>query len=420
MTKIFKNSLFISGGLIVGRVIGYIRELLIAYNFGADSVSDRVVLILVIPEMMTNILATGLAVKVIVPRLAGLSKEKETIFLQDSWQKILILISLGFFSFNIYSFFYFNRDLFYLLLFSTLAVFPNGILAIASSYLIFKERFVAQSFSNIIFNSIATLFIFFGATLELITVGFFFASLARLVVVVFDAKSSGLDLSIFKKFKALKSGVEISSSNLLYSFLGGSIIFINPLITRFAASSLQEGAVSIISYAEKLYFLPLSIIVTPYVLASFPSMSKSYNDSRLLLSWNKILPIAYISMIVAFFCFLMSKYLVNITFGITGMGQETIRIIEKTFLAYLPAMFFSGLSLAFTNIFFIYRKERLLLVMALLSVIFNCIGCWLVIVYGWSVVSLAFVYSIVSMIVFLLQLTSLIFFRGEYHGIDGN
>jgi peptidoglycan biosynthesis protein MviN/MurJ (putative lipid II flippase) len=83
-------------------------------------------------------------------------------------------------------------------------------------------------------------------------------------------------------------------------------------------------------------------------------------------------------------------------------------LIEKTFIGYLPSLVFSSCSLILTNILFAAKQEKWVFISAMFSVILNIIGNGAVVYLHGSIVELAYVTSMVSFIVFCLQIFSLI------------
>lgn len=408
--KIFKNSLLLSAGLLLGRGVGYVRELLIAHKYGADSFSDNLILALTLPELMSNILATGLAVKIIIPRLQGIEEEAIPDFLNACWMKILKLSFLGFLLFNAFSLFHFPVSVFGIIALSSLAIFPNAMSATAGAFLTFKERFLSQSTSNVVFNLVATASIFFLDTLPFITMGFVMASIVRFYWVWREASKNLVSMRIFKFWGKTTGHHSLDSKAVIYSLFGGSIILINPIINRLAATNLNAGTVSLLSYAEKLYLLPLTIFITPYVMASFPSLSKMIGTEKKLMSvaWKRIYPAMGVSTLIAISCYFLSPFIVKYSYGFTSLAGISLDLIEKTFIGYLPSLVFSSCSLILTNILFAAKQEKWVFISAMFSVILNIIGNGAVVYLHGSIVELAYVTSMVSFIVFCLQIFSLI------------
>ncbi len=217
-------------------------------------------------------------------------------------------------------------------------------------------------------------------------------------------------MKIFKFWGMTKGHHSLDSKAIIYSLFGGSIILINPIINRIAATSLSEGTVSLLSYAEKLYLLPLTIFISPYIMASFPSLSRLVGADKKLrsIASKRLYPAVGVSASIALGCFVLSPFIVRYSYGFTSLPSSSLELIQKSFVGYLPSLVFSSCSLILTNILFAAKQEKWVFISAIFSVVLNVVGNGAVILFGGSIVELAYVTSIVSFIVLCQQMFSLI------------
>jgi peptidoglycan biosynthesis protein MviN/MurJ (putative lipid II flippase) len=150
--------------------------------------------------------------------------------------------------------------------------------------------------------------------------------------------------------------------------------------------------------------------MTPYVMASFPSLSRQIVlESKLFkIAQKSLVPAIAVSSLVAISCYFLSSYIVKYSYGFTDLTPLSLKTIEKSFIGYMPCLIFSSCSLILTNIFFAAKEEKLVFISAVLSVTLNFLGNLSVIYFKGSIVDLAYVTSIVSLIVFCQQVFSLI------------
>lgn len=392
---------------------------MIAGEFGASDMSDSVILALTLPELMSSILATGIASQFIVPRLQKVNSRSVNDFLNEAWRKFALISFLGFFLFNFFSLFYFETNVFVILAISSLAILPNTMSAITSAYLSFHEKFLSQSTSNIIFNIVATTSILVGTSLFFIASGFLFAAVLRFFWIWRDAFRMSVPLAVFSPFGS-NLHTDLKLKSLLIALFGGSIAMVNPMVDRLVASSLIAGSVSILSYAEKLYILPISVFIAPYMLSSFPTLSRhQINPGRLI--FKMTFPVLGFSFLLAVGGYLFSEIIVGYSYGLTGISNFDQILIRNTFIAYLPSLIFTSCSMLFVNIFFSLQLEKVIMIFAILSVVLNAAGDFLVIYFNGSSVHLALVTSLVSLTVFLYQFLFLFFTDiRKNNGIHGN
>ncbi|MFP5457924.1 MAG: lipid II flippase MurJ [Bacteriovoracia bacterium] len=408
--KVMRNSALLSVGLLVGRCVGYVRELIISSKFGAGTASDQVILSLTLPELMSSMLATGLAVKLIVPRLHGLGPNDELAYLNHAWRKVFRLALIGFGVFVPLSFWAYGSSLAPLLVFSAVSIGFNSMTAITSSFLHKRESFFSQATSNLAFNVVATTGIFLSNNI-LIIIGFFIlASLARFQWVWREAKNLGATFKIFRFSEAGHVGRPITTKSLVFAFVGASMPVMTPLVNRLFASVLPPGTVSILSYAEKLYVLPLTLLIGPVMTASFPGLVSEikgvgFDFKKFMMKTLK--PAGLISALIVF-CYLLAPYIVAYSYGLTGISVEVQRHVTDAFVGFLPCLLFSAFSMFTSNILFSLEREATVFLTAAIALALNLMMSWLATIYGSSAASLAYAASISAFVLFVVQLQFLV------------
>jgi putative peptidoglycan lipid II flippase len=411
LNNIFKNSILLSAGIFGGRLLGYLRELLISQRFGAGQASDTVVLALTLPELMSSILSTGVAANVLVPRLHRIDPQGIIPLLISAWAKISSLLIICFVAFSLFTYFYFPQGKVIILIWASLAILPNGMTGLIYAYLSYKERFLGQSLGNIMFNLVATLGLFLFPTIGAIVTGFILASMARFWLTWKETKGE-LPFSMwFRSATNALPEIQLTKRLFLVSIGGSSLQLLNPIVDRILAINLQEGAVTLLSYAEKIYMLPVSVVITPYIVASFPLLSREIEGGadieRAKIIGHLKMPFL-ISCIITLPIFFIPDLLIQYSFGLTGLDFENQRELAKILQAYSPTIIFSSCSLVLTNIFFSLKKERLVLVSTFISVVMNFLGDMAVVKFGGRAVHIALVTSAVSLTTFLIQTNTLL------------
>jgi putative peptidoglycan lipid II flippase len=328
------NSLILSAGILLGRLSGYIRELIIAYKFEVSVQADNIILMLTIPDILNNLLAAGAISGILIPLLSKDKYIAET--LAEFTKKLFIitfifyilLVSIIFVLYDIY--------IFGILTISLLSIFPNIFTFISSSYLQYEKRFKAQSLNTLVFNVIVILFLLLSFQGYLFAMGVVIASILRMLWITYDLRFTNITIkSLFVK----SSKVSIRYKLLIFMIFANGLIFINPMIDKIFASFLDEGSVSILSYAEKIYLLPVSVFLTTYAVAMFPDLSKmvtnneTHEINNLLkksISFN-----IFISFIVALFLYIFSYEIVSIFYSIANIKDENLQLIANILDGYV-------------------------------------------------------------------------------------
>jgi len=368
--KILINSLILSIGILLGRFSGYIRELIIAYKFEVSIEADNIILMLTIPDLVNNLLSAGVISGILIPllnkheKLEGIISEfvKKLFFICLSLY--IVVISIIFFIFEFY--------LFGLMSISLLSIFPNIIAFVTSSYLQYEQRFKAQSLNTLVFNIVIIIFLFLGLYSYLFAIGVVIASIARMLWITRDLKNTNLDIKStfnFKKENKIKYRI------FIFMIFSNGIIFILPMIDKLFASKLLDGSVAILSYAEKIYLLPVSVFLTTYAVAMFPNLSKLVNEGKLFEVNNTLKKSIVLNIVVsAFFVLVMyifSLEIVTLLYSLVGVKADNLFLISETLNSYLIAMLFAGTNSILLNLFFANKWYNKLIYYTIIMLLFK-------------------------------------------------
>jgi peptidoglycan biosynthesis protein MviN/MurJ (putative lipid II flippase) len=349
--KILINSLILSIGILLGRFSGYIRELIIAYKFEVSIEADNIILMLTIPDLLNNLLSAGVISGLLIPLLGKHEKVEEII---SEFVRKLFYICLFLYLFVIsIIFFIYEFYLFSVMSISLLSIFPNIITFLSSSYLQYEQRFKAQSLNTLIFNIVIICFLLIGFHSYLFAIGVILASIVRMVWIINDLKYTKIDIKSF--FKTSQNKI-LKYRIIIFMIFSNGIVFILPMIDKLFASKLVDGSVAILSYAEKIYLLPVSVFLTTYAVAMFPSLTKLIKDSKYeevnrTLKKSMVLNI-FVSFIFVLFIFIFNIEIVDLFYGLVGVKTENILLISQTLEAYLGAMLLAGSNSILLNLFF--------------------------------------------------------------------
>jgi len=355
LTKnILVNSLILSVGILIGRLSGYIRELIIAYKFEVSSQADNIILMLTIPDLLNNLLAGGAISGILIPLLSKNEKIEEIL---TDFNKKLFIVFLVLYLFVV-SIIFFVHDfyIFSLLAISLLAIFPNIFTFISSSYLQYEKRFKAQSLNTLVFNIVIIAFLLLGFQNYLFALGVIIASIARMVWISYDLRFTPIAIKSFF-IQKVESGIKYKL--LIFMIFANGLIFINPMIDKLFASFLQEGSVAILSYSEKIYLLPVSVFLTTYAVAMFPDLSKMVINKDSL-NINKLLKKSItfnlsISLVIAIIIYIFSYDIVDLFYSIANVKDTNILLISNVLNGYLLSLVFAGTNSILLNIFFAYK-----------------------------------------------------------------
>jgi putative peptidoglycan lipid II flippase len=276
----------------LSRIMGLVRDAVIAFFFGASSMADAFYVAFRIPNLLRRLTAEGALTISFIPvftehleesRSAG--KRAASVIFTYLLLFLLILVILGIlfapYLVRLIAYgFVDSPEKFELTVFLTRLMFPYILLvslaALAMGILNSLKRFAAPAAAPILLN----ICIILGAvilshrfnepTLGL-AVGVLIGGLSQIALQVPFLKKEGLvpgiDFNILHP--ALKSLVKL----MLPATFGVAVYQVNVLIVTLFASFLPRGSVSYLWYADRVTEFPLGIFAIAIATASLPSLS---------------------------------------------------------------------------------------------------------------------------------------------------
>ena len=286
------------GGLtMVSRVLGFIRDILIAAALGSGPVADAFFVAFRFPNLFRRLFGEGAFNAAFVPlfakRLEGEGKSSAIVFAEQALSGLLFVLLVlsaicmvampwlmavlapGFISDPA------KYDLSVLL---TQIAFPYllfmSLVALLSGVLNSMNRFTAAAAAPVLLNVILITAIAAAIWLGwsekpgagiILSVGVFLAGLAQLALLWLATRRAGVHLRLTRPryTSDMKQLVNLGIPGLI----SGGITQINIVIGTIIAS-LQAGAVSYLYYADRLYQLPLGIVGVAIGVVLLPELSR--------------------------------------------------------------------------------------------------------------------------------------------------
>ncbi|VEJ09834.1 lipid II flippase MurJ [Actinobacillus delphinicola] len=399
LKKIIQNSLILSIGLLLGRFSGFFREIIIARKLGIGEVSDQIILMLAIPDLLNGLLITGAVSAILIPTLARFPEETLNI-INEFTKKLLIITILSYIIISVILFKFYNGILFFSLILSLLSVFPNIFSFISSSYLQYEKRFTKQSLGTLVFNSIIIISLLLGAIKIYLAVGIIIASTGRMLWIMSDLKHA-----TYKKIFNLKfynNKIFISYSILIFMIIANGLVFIQPSIDKIFSSFMTKGSLSIFSYAEKIYLLPVSVFLTTYAIVLFSDAARLIAEKYFIqahqLLIKSILLNIIISLLVAIVMYYYSHEIVSIIFFSANFSKENIDEISHILIGFLPVVVFAGTNSMLLKMLFSYEKYNIIMYFSIFIIILKVILDLLLVIFNISIYYMAISTSFLSIV----------------------
>ena len=380
---------------LISRLLGYLRDILIAIFLGTGALADVLFVAFRIPNTFRRLFSEGTFNAAFVPSYSSeiLRGKKQSnkfannvfnilflglfflVFLVQIFMPIFVsIIAPGFIddvekielAINL------TRITFPFLFFISLASFFAAIL---NSH----NRFAVASAAPIILNIILIGILFFSKSLgdQLVYYLSYGVSLAGILQLLFLYK-------FVRKFYSLKFNFKIKTDNkvkvffkkLLPSIFSSGVTQINILVGTIIAS-FQASAVSYLYYADRIYQINLAIAGIAIGVVVLPQLSKhiqSKKKDKILLIQNKALELSlFLSLPASIALIIGSEEIISSLFGYGSFNEISVSNSAKAlyyFALGLPAF---ALIKVFSSFFFANHNTKTPFYISLISVLLNII-----------------------------------------------
>ena len=380
---------------IISRILGYLRDILIAIFLGTTFLADVFFVAFRIPNTFRRLFAEGTFNAAFVPSYTteltkGKSKSNKfagdifnLMFIGLMFLVLIIEIFMQVFVSLIAPGFVENTKKIELAVNLTRITFPFLFFVSLSSFfsaiLNSHNKFAAASAAPIILNLVLIGILLCSKILndQLIYYLAYGVSLAGFLQIIFLYKFAHRFYSIkfnfnFKITRAVKNFFK----KLLPSIFSSGVTQINILVGTIIAS-FQASAVSYLYYADRIYQINLAIAGIAIGVVILPQLSKyvqKKEKNKILLIQNKALELSmFLSLPASIALLIGSQEIISALFGYGSFGQEAVNNSAKALYYFslgLPAF---ALIKVFSSFFFANHDTKTPFYISLISVILNVI-----------------------------------------------
>ena len=379
---------------IISRLLGYVRDILIAVFLGAGPLADAFFVAFRIPNTFRRLFAEGAFNAAFVPSYSSLLKKKKQS--KDFANNIFNLLILGLFFLvfiieilmPLFVFLIapgFEGDLekmqlavtltritFPFLLFISLASFFSAIL---NSH----NKFAVASAAPIILNILLIGVLFFGKILNdqlvyYLSYAVTLSGILQFAFLYFFIKKYFLPELNFK----IKVDKKIKSffKKLLPSIFSSGVIQINILVGTIIAS-FQTSAVSSLYYADRVYQINLAIAGIAIGTVMLPQLSKHIQNGKkekISLIQNKALELSLFLSIPATIALLVaSEEIISSLFGYGSFDEVGVKHSARALFYFAMGLPAFSLIKIFSTFFFARHNTKIPFYISLISVLLNII-----------------------------------------------
>ena len=337
---------------LISRVLGYLRDILIAIFLGASVFADAFFVAFRLPNTFRRLFAEGTFNAAFIPSYTGeriASKEKGKKFADEVLSLLIVILLFLVLLVEIFTPYFvfliapgftessqkfnlaveFTRITFPFLLFVSLSSFFSGILNS-------NNKFAAAAAAPIILNVILILSLIFSYFYDLKTASQLsyavtFSGIIQMIFLIYFTKkyykpSFQLKTKINKK-------VRFFFKKLFPSILSSGVTQINILVGTIIAS-FQAGAVSYLYYADRIYQINLALAGIAVGTVSLPILSEAFkqkNIKKIFSIQNRSIELSLLLSIPASLGLILASE--EIVSALFGYGSFTKLDVEMTALA---------------------------------------------------------------------------------------
>lgn len=388
LSKVLTGVIFFT---LIGKLLGFFRELLLSYYFGATEISDAYLISQNIPGTIFQFVGTGL-MTCFIPIYYKILKDNGKNECDKFTNKIISLIFI--FSTIIVLIVFMNTSLIvklfasgfkgeslkYAINFTRINIFGlyfSTILYVYNSYLQANKVFVPTAFSTIPNSLFIMLSIYLGAKYNIyfLAVGSTLAVAFQLLFLIYPIKKLHFKLKLNLKFndKNIKEIFRL----MIPVIIGVSVNEINTLVDRTIASQVSVGAISALTYSNSLIMLiqngfvqQIATIfypqITSFITAGDEISAKNVMQKMISLVLTILIPISVIFIVFGY-------NIVDVLFGRGAFDKSATSMTAIAICFYSIGICFMGLRELLSRYYYAYSDTKTPMYNAAIGVIVNIV-----------------------------------------------
>lgn len=376
---------------VISKITGLFRELSLAYNYGTSSLSDVYLISITITTTISGFITPAINAAYI-PHSNRIEKEENYVIMTQYTRSLLIwllgssflliilgemfpefivqLFASGFDGEQIKACSLFTR-------YTVIAVTPLLLISVVSGYLQNHNKALLVSIVPIVENTVVILSIIISKKHNVLwmPIGYTIGGIIAAVSLIIGAHKNGFRFS---------GSVSLFSSDIIYTMkrmlpvvIGASATQINTLVDRTLASTMGEGSISVLYYADRIVGLIIGIVVLAPLTIVFPKMSKCFiNKGResFYKVVNEINCLLIILCLFGSFClFFYNKTIIRIIFARGAFQEESIAYTGIVLGFYSLGLLGYALREFITRVYYSENNYRIPFYNSLISVCLNIV-----------------------------------------------
>lgn len=376
---------------IISKILGFGREIVLSYFYGASNISDAYLISLTIPTVIFSFIGTGISTGYI-PMYSNIQQQygqKEGNRFTSNLSNILIIICtimiiLGLiFTEPLVKLFakgFEGETLALAVKFTKISLFGiyfTGLMFIFSGYLRLKGNYIVPAMVGFPMNfiTIAAIFLSSKTNLLVLAIGSLIATVSQLILLVPFIHKKGYkhELVLDIKDKHIKNMAYIA----IPVIIGTSVDQINVLVDRTLASSIAVGGITALNYANRLNGFVQGLFVMPISTVMYPMISQmaaedNINGLKSTVS-ESINSISILVIPATIGSMLFAEPVVNLLFNRGAFDPQALSMTASALFYYSIGMIGFGFRSILSCAFYSLQDTKTPMINGVLAMIMNIV-----------------------------------------------
>ena len=386
-----RNTVIVTAIIVVSKLIGMLRDVVLANYYGTTNVSDAYIIASTVPTLLFYFVGHALSTA-FLPIYNKVKQEKGEDLALRYMNNLLFCSFIICFLFACLLIFFpevvakifatgFDEQTIKLSanLIRTCAVslFFMVIINIWSGYLHAKENFVVPAAISLPRNAVIIVSIAISATVgvEFLGVGLLLAYVAEFVFLLPSVIKAGYRLKFRLRFN--DEEMKQTYKMVLPIIIGVGVSQINKIIDRSVASTIIIGGVSALSYASVINSAVQEIFVSSIVTILFADCARLVAEGRSDGAKNKLqktLNLLILLLIPAMIgVVVLAEPIVSIIFSRGQFDNESVLMTSGALRLYTLGMLFVAIRDTIVKVFYAYKDTKITTILSIVSILINII-----------------------------------------------
>lgn len=386
-----KTALIIMIITLFSKFLGFGREIILSYFFGASEISDAYLISLTIPSVIFGFISIGIVTAYIPMQSRVIDESGELAgseFTSNFTNIILIIVtiilSIGMLFtepiVRLFALGFSSETLELTIKFTKITIFGmyfTGLVSIYSGYLQIKNNYVVPALIGFPFNVIVILSIIKASqgNNNILVLGTLTAMASQFLLMV--------PFVIRKKFK-YSAHVDFRDERIIKTLrialpviIGMSVNQINILVDRTIASSLAIGGISALNYSNRLNLFIQGLFVTSIITVLYPTISsyaskKNFEGVKNALSESvNVITIFVLPMTIGTIIF--SKEITILLFGRGAFDENAVNLTSAALFFYAFGMLGIGLREVLARGFYSMQDTKTPMINSAIGMVLNIV-----------------------------------------------